>query len=372
MKAMKMILYFNLHKCLSIVVILLLVITLFGCSNDTAKRQVTATIVAREEPTNAPRLTPTLQPLATISFENVAQLTELARMDKGELISCKLAYSLDGKLLGMGTNGGVYLYNAQTLAEVRLLSINSKYCASIALSPDGTILATSYEDYRVQLWRVSDGKLLNTLEGHTDWVNSMTFSADSSTLASGSGDTTIRLWQVADGQLLTSLEGHTGGVSSVSISADLATLASGSDDNTIRLWRVADGLLLHILEGHTREVHSVSFSYDSATLASGSDGPTIRLWRVADGQLLHAIDTGTGDVMSVSFSADSAILASGSWGLSSSQAGIRLWRVADGQPIVIDLEENTDWVSRIRFSSDGMRLVSMTHDGTLRLWGVVP
>jgi WD40 repeat protein len=42
-------------------------------------------------------------------------------------------------------------------------------------------------DRTVKLWRVADGALLRTLEGHAGSVNSVAFSPDGSLLASGSG-----------------------------------------------------------------------------------------------------------------------------------------------------------------------------------------
>ena len=67
----------------------------------------------------------------------------------------------------------------------------------MAFSPDGQILASDSFDNTIRLWRVSDGSLLRTLEGHTsDMWRPVAFSPDGRTLASGSMDGTIRLWGV--------------------------------------------------------------------------------------------------------------------------------------------------------------------------------
>jgi WD40 repeat protein len=46
------------------------------------------------------------------------------------------------------------------------------------------------------VWRVSDGTLLQTLEGHTNTVNKIFFSPNSQLLISGSQDGTIRVWGI--------------------------------------------------------------------------------------------------------------------------------------------------------------------------------
>jgi WD40 repeat protein len=82
---------------------------------------------------------------------------------------------------------------------------------------------------------------LQTLEGHSDSVESVAFSRDSQMLASGSYDGTIKLWDAKTGSVLQTLEGHSDWVRSVAFSHDSQMVASGSNDKTIKLWDAKTG-----------------------------------------------------------------------------------------------------------------------------------
>src|SRR6266702_3658047 len=89
---------------------------------------------------------------------------------------------------------------------------------------------------------------IRTLTGHVGGVLSVAISPDGQMLASGSADMTIklwhlktRLWHLKISGLLRTLTGHEGDVLSVAISPDGQMLASGGHDKTIKLWNLKTG-----------------------------------------------------------------------------------------------------------------------------------
>jgi WD40 repeat protein len=80
----------------------------------------------------------------------------------------------------------------------------------------------------VKVWEAESGRLLRSLEGHTDWVRAVAVSPDGRTIVSGSRDRTVKVWEAESGRLLRSLEGHTDLVRAVAVSPDGRTIVSGS------------------------------------------------------------------------------------------------------------------------------------------------
>ena len=177
-----------------------------------------------------------------------------SRLGKG-WISGEVAYSPDGALLAVASSIGIWLYDANSGAEVYLLSGHTRPALSVAFSPDGSALASSAVagDNTVRLWDIRTGDPLKIFEGHANHITSVAFSPDGSTLAAGDGKN-IRLWDVRTGERLRTLQGHTSLVLSLAFSPDSSTLASGSNwnDNTVRLWNPPHGRAPAIFRGALR------------------------------------------------------------------------------------------------------------------------
>src|SRR5882724_5112646 len=72
---------------------------------------------------------------------------------------------------------------------------------SLAMSTNGSLLVSGDIFELVKIWRLPDGVMLRTLEGHSNVVENVALSPDDSLVASIDAGGTLKLWNVQDGTL---------------------------------------------------------------------------------------------------------------------------------------------------------------------------
>jgi len=233
--------------------------------------------------------------------------------------------------------------------------------------PSGRLVAPA-SDELVRLWRVRDGRLLTTLEGHSGAVLDVAFSPNGARVASGAdrSDRTARIWKI-DGSPVAVLR-HRGPVADVEFSPDGRVLATASGDEMARLWNAETGQLRRTLRGHTAFVRSVDFRPDGKVLATASDDGDARTWSVRTGAPLNVFRGHFSAVQHASFSPD------GRWIVTAGPRTAGLWDADTGQffaptGLVADpflRGPARGPVATAEFTPDGHTIVTASGDGAVR------
>ena len=337
-----------------------------------------------------------------------------ARLGKGGIRA--MQFSPDGTQLAVGSNIGVWLYDAKTGKE---LSLFPGICESIAFSPNGRFLANGGGDFFLhfrgrnwetgpELWEIKTGRkisfpiisspaaVLHYSEDGKTLVSSNRSKRTISTLdienkkktvtymerpkwffspephaltndrlAVGGQDGTLELWDITTGKKLSTLgeSGFNKHVFALAFSPDGTRLASGSEDATVRLWDTNSNNELMTLRKHTGWVNVLAFSPDGKMLASGSTDKTVQLWDTDTGQPLDTFTGYINGITALTFSTDGNTLASGS-----ADGSIRFWNTKTGNLQHTHITGHTEWVPAVTFIEDSRTLASVAFNGSITLW----
>ena len=108
------------------------------------------------------------------------------------------------------------------------------YAASF--SPDGQRLVTAGQQAPIRIWRVSDGRLLNSFRAVAGTTFSAEFSPDGRRVITSGVDGPVRIWDAATGWPVAVLREHLAATDAASFSPDGRSILSAGDDRTARIY----------------------------------------------------------------------------------------------------------------------------------------
>ncbi|MBO0700102.1 MAG: PQQ-binding-like beta-propeller repeat protein, partial [Zavarzinella sp.] len=342
------------------------------------------------------------------------------------------AFTADGKRLAVfDQTGKVHLHDLEAKKELFAFDHpgGKQRGGPMRFTADGRTLFVGGQHGMIYRWDVAENRRLPNVGQHSTWtLSSIALSPDESVLYSTGGDKLVRRWNLKTGKEIPLPEGYIT-QTTVAPTPDGKYLMVADHGGSVDSWDLTTGMKAKVLQQSSGKygMDCVAVSDNGRWLAGGRTVQDVKLFDLAAGKEVRVIplvekpDTkGSDHVKRVEFGAGGKVLYSGSEHTGTTAwevpTGKQLWRAAGGHLLTVDPRgrwvasgggfnsEVIQWrllnaatgeqlrlvdvaqeepeggaqqgfqpiyppyLTDLRFTPDGSRLVTAHYDGTVRLW----
>jgi serine/threonine protein kinase/WD40 repeat protein len=228
----------------------------------------------------------------------------------------------------------IVVWDATTGAVLRTIDFDSS-ALSLALAPDGRMLAAGDGHGNVTVWTLPDGALHATLSAGDNRIQCLAFGREPRVSFHQKPD--APQWQVA----------------------------AGDGGGTVTLFDLQHKRIRNIGRASCNDFKALAFRPDGALLVSVGRGAAF-LWDVATGRTVLTAGGGNTE-LSVTFAPDGRRMAVGCWGVHGDVDHVKVLDLRDGRSMqsLLGLES---MVARHVFSNDGRLVAALANDWRVGIW----
>jgi WD40 repeat protein len=352
--------------------------------------------------------------VVSVSYDGTARLWNLKEQKCCEIFHSSSSFymdaifSLDDKLLILSSgNGIIEVLDIKKGVCIKKFERHNGYVKSLFLSPDGKKIVSASSDNTVRVWELFKEDKPIVLMGHKRWLDRVFF-LHGEKLAVTTSDI-IRIWDVETSKIVdeikdvVNISGCTvspngeyiaygedrypnyylnvrhvysnsthlrielgfGDIGFLSFSQNARYIAVGTGNGKIGVFDVCDGKQICLISlYHSNGVHSLSFHSDKNTLLAVSDEDNMMAFDFRSGKLVNNYFSNEDlSIKYAEFSPDGNIIAA-AW-----NHLIYLLDSKNGE-VLCTLEGHNSHIHTVKFSVDGLHLVSTSDDKTVRVWDV--
>ncbi|KAL6783721.1 hypothetical protein ACKKBF_B05535 [Auxenochlorella protothecoides x Auxenochlorella symbiontica] len=296
---------------------------------------------------------------------------------------------------------------------VHVLAGHTGRINALRLAEGGGRVLTASEDGTAAAWDVASGARLAVYGGHSAWVGDVAPGGRAGLVATASGDGTAVVHSAA-GSVLRTLRGHSGAVHAAALTRCGRCVVTASEDGSVRVWDLAaadeprahahatrvtalalqpggraasagadcrvqvwdartGGAGAALPSWHAAPVRWAAFVRAGAALVTASPDRGVGVWDAATGARLGGLEPGQGSrLKSFAVDAEARRAVTCLW-----DSTVVVWDLERAQPLHTlqrwggpsqDLQGHTAAVNEVLITPDGARALSLSKDGTARVW----
>ncbi|HEY8441125.1 MAG TPA: c-type cytochrome [Xanthobacteraceae bacterium] len=282
-------------------------------------------------PVRALAISPDGSEAASGSFDTAVIRWSLARNTAEQVLRFHagavnaVAFLPDARLVTAGEDARIALWDAGQDAPSRILDGHTAPVAGLAVSPDGSAIASASWDHTFRVWPLRSGASPIIFKEHSQNVNAVAFSPDGRSLVSAGYDATIRITPMGGGGsgLVASLPTP---LNTVAVSADTEIVTAGGDGKVYFLNMA--GEITAELAAAQAPIIAIALSRDGRLVAAAGIRGSVAIIERASHRLLRTLIGPGLPVWSLVFLHDNRILLSGG-----TDRMIRRWDAETGEQI---------------------------------------
>lgn len=169
-------------------------------------------------------------------------------------------------------------WGRKVTSEAKKLITTPQAITTLLLLSSSQIAVANDVDFNIRIYDINTFKLIFTMSGHTDWINTLV-QLNSTHIISGSDDRTVKLWDINAGSLQETLLTFGAPVEALlNLNNGLMAAGLGSDSNNLAIINTEEWTVQSHLDGHTGPVYSLIL-LSNGKIASGSRDATSIIWQ---------------------------------------------------------------------------------------------